>query len=150
MGAAACGLAGGMVGHLLAWERHERDGSWWAWVSWVQEAGSRRNHKVALVRASRDFSPSPDVPAACPACAAVCCGLSQLRLAIGHVGSALMVIEALTHPRHIKVGGRFYVAQFFDRETGHVLARPIPDVPLDPAATVLGHTANASPATAHA
>ena len=26
-------LAGGMTGHLLAWERHERDGSWWAWVS---------------------------------------------------------------------------------------------------------------------
>jgi hypothetical protein len=28
-------LAGGMAGHLLAWERHERDSSWWAWVSWV-------------------------------------------------------------------------------------------------------------------
>jgi len=43
-----------MAGHLLAWERHERDGSWWAWVSWVHvhEAGGRRNHKVVLVRAS--------------------------------------------------------------------------------------------------
>jgi hypothetical protein len=30
-------LAGGMAGHLLAWERHERDGSWWTWVSWVHE-----------------------------------------------------------------------------------------------------------------
>ncbi len=44
-------LAGGMAGHLLAWERHERDGSWWAWVSWVHEAGGRRDHKVVLVRA---------------------------------------------------------------------------------------------------
>jgi hypothetical protein len=44
-------LAGGMTGHLLAWERHERDGSWWAWVSWVHQAGDRRDHKVVLVRA---------------------------------------------------------------------------------------------------
>jgi hypothetical protein len=44
-------LVGGLVGHLLAWERHERDGSWWAWVSWIQESGSRYNHKVVLVRA---------------------------------------------------------------------------------------------------
>ena len=41
------------------------------------------------------------------------------------------------------MGGRFYVAQFFDRETGDVLAGPIPDVALDPAATVLGQTASA-------
>ena len=54
-----------------------------------------------------------------------------------------MVMETLTHPRHIEVGGRFYVAQFFDRETGDVLAGPIPDVSLDPAATVLGQTASA-------
>jgi hypothetical protein len=27
------GLAGGTIGHLVCWERHERDGSWWAWVS---------------------------------------------------------------------------------------------------------------------
>jgi len=26
-------LVGGMAGHLLAWKRHERHGSWWAWVS---------------------------------------------------------------------------------------------------------------------
>ena len=43
--------AGGMPGHLLARERHERDGSWWAWVSWVHEASDRRDHKVVLVRA---------------------------------------------------------------------------------------------------
>jgi len=30
-----------MAGHLLAWERRERDGSWWARVSWVHEAGGR-------------------------------------------------------------------------------------------------------------
>jgi hypothetical protein len=44
-------MAGGLVGHLLAWERHERDGSWWAWVSWVQESGGRHEHKVVQVRA---------------------------------------------------------------------------------------------------
>ena len=44
-------MATGMVGHLLAWERHERDGSWWAWVSWVQESGRRHHHKVVQVRA---------------------------------------------------------------------------------------------------
>src|SRR5690348_16547657 len=32
-------LAGGGVGHLLCWEQHERDGSWHAWVSWVQSTG---------------------------------------------------------------------------------------------------------------
>jgi hypothetical protein len=55
-----------------------------------------------------------------------------------------MAMEALTHARHIKVGSRFYVAQFFDRETGDVLAGPVPDISLDPAATVLGRTASAS------
>jgi hypothetical protein len=44
-------MTSGIVGHLLAWEQHERDGSWWAWVSWVQEAGDRRLHKVVQVRA---------------------------------------------------------------------------------------------------
>ena len=41
-------LTGGMAGHLLHWER---DGSGWAWVSWIHEAGGRRDHKVVLVRA---------------------------------------------------------------------------------------------------
>ncbi len=40
-----------MVGHLLAWEMHERDGSWHAWVSWIQVAGGRHVHKVVDVRA---------------------------------------------------------------------------------------------------
>ena len=40
-----------MVGHLLAWEMHERDGTWHAWVSWVQQAGGRHVHKVVDVRA---------------------------------------------------------------------------------------------------
>jgi hypothetical protein len=52
-----------------------------------------------------------------------------------------MAMAALTRARHIKVGGRFYVAQFFDRDTGDVLAGPVPHVGLDPAATVLGGTA---------
>jgi hypothetical protein len=45
-------LTGGIVGHLLASERHERDGSWWAWLSWVQESGGRHVHKVVRVRAA--------------------------------------------------------------------------------------------------
>jgi hypothetical protein len=40
-----------MVGHLLAWEMHEHDGTWHAWVSWVQQAGGRHVHKVVDVRA---------------------------------------------------------------------------------------------------
>jgi hypothetical protein len=41
------------VGHLLAWEQHERDGSWHGWVSWVQSTGSpiRHRHHVVCVRA---------------------------------------------------------------------------------------------------
>ncbi len=44
-------LSSGIVGHLLAWEMHERDGSWHAWVSWVHETGGRHVHKVVDVRA---------------------------------------------------------------------------------------------------
>jgi hypothetical protein len=40
-----------MVGHLLAWEMHEHDGTWHAWVSWIQQAGGRPVHKVVDVRA---------------------------------------------------------------------------------------------------
>jgi hypothetical protein len=40
------------VGHLLAWELTEIDGSWWAWVSWIQNSGGRVLHKVVQVRAS--------------------------------------------------------------------------------------------------
>ena len=44
-------LLPGVVGHLLAWEKVEADGTWWAWVSWVQETGGRYVHKVVQVRA---------------------------------------------------------------------------------------------------
>jgi hypothetical protein len=54
-----------------------------------------------------------------------------------------MVMETLTHPRHIRVDARFYAAQFFDRETGDVLAEPILDVSPDLAATALSQTASA-------
>jgi hypothetical protein len=36
----------GVAGHLLASEKNEADGTWWAWVSWVQETGRRRAHQV--------------------------------------------------------------------------------------------------------
>jgi len=40
------------IGHLLAWELLEVDGTWRAWVSWVQESGGRPIHKVVDVLAS--------------------------------------------------------------------------------------------------
>jgi hypothetical protein len=40
------------VGHLLAWELTEIDGTWWAWISWVQQASGRPIHKVVTVRAA--------------------------------------------------------------------------------------------------
>jgi hypothetical protein len=46
-------LGDGIVGHLLCWELHEHDGSWWAWVSWIQQSGGRHIHKVVTVRGSR-------------------------------------------------------------------------------------------------
>jgi len=38
---------------LLCWEKHERDGTWYAWVSWVQSTGDpvRHRHRVVSVRA---------------------------------------------------------------------------------------------------
>jgi hypothetical protein len=45
-------MSGGNVGHLLEWRQHERDGVWWAWVSWVQTAGDRPKRMVVEVRAA--------------------------------------------------------------------------------------------------
>lgn len=45
-------LTDGTVAHLLAWEMHERDGSWRAWVSCVHQAGGRPVHKVVSGGAS--------------------------------------------------------------------------------------------------
>src|ERR1700757_2237898 len=59
-------MATGMVGHLLAWERHERDGSWWAWVSCVHEAGSRPVHKLVCVPAE-SLTPTEAPPGRLPA-----------------------------------------------------------------------------------
>ncbi len=46
-------MTGGGIGHLLCWEQHERDGTWHAWVSWVQSTGDpvRHRHRVVSVRA---------------------------------------------------------------------------------------------------
>ena len=46
-------LSGGTVGHLLGWELIEVDGSWYAWISWVQNISGRYVHKVVSVRASQ-------------------------------------------------------------------------------------------------
>jgi hypothetical protein len=53
-----------------------------------------------------------------------------------------VAMETLRQPRPIRVGGQFYVAQFFDPVTKDVLAGPVPEIPLDSAATVLGRTAS--------
>ena len=62
-------LAGGGVGHLLCWERHERDQTWHAWISWVQSTGDplRHRHHVVSVRAEtvrplEDAEAYKDVP----------------------------------------------------------------------------------------
>jgi hypothetical protein len=44
-------LSIGVVGHLLAWEKIQADGTWRAWVSWVQGSGGRQVHKVVQVPA---------------------------------------------------------------------------------------------------
>jgi hypothetical protein len=31
-----------IVAYLLCWERHERDGSWHAWVTWIWTSAGRR------------------------------------------------------------------------------------------------------------
>ena len=41
-----------MIAHLLAWEFLEVDGSWHAWVSWVNEHGGRPGQNVVQVRAA--------------------------------------------------------------------------------------------------
>lgn len=45
-------MADGTVGHLLAWELTELDGSWHAWVSWVHQTGGRHVHKIVSLGAS--------------------------------------------------------------------------------------------------
>ncbi len=45
-------MSGGIVGHLLAWERQEDCGPWRARVSWVQESGGWHVHKVVQVQAA--------------------------------------------------------------------------------------------------
>jgi hypothetical protein len=41
------------VAYLLCWERHERDGSWHAWVTWIRtQAGRPCRHLVSVQAAS--------------------------------------------------------------------------------------------------
>jgi hypothetical protein len=62
-------MSSGLVGHLLAWEMHERDGSWHGWVSWIQEMGGRYVHKVVDVRAgSLQPLEQPEAYATVPRC----------------------------------------------------------------------------------
>jgi len=64
-------LVGDGAAHLLCWEQHEQDGSWYAWVSIirVQSTGDpvRHRHRVVSVRAKavRRLE-SPDAYASVP------------------------------------------------------------------------------------
>jgi hypothetical protein len=40
------------VAYLLCWERHERDGSWHAWVTWIRTQAGRPYRHVVSVRAA--------------------------------------------------------------------------------------------------
>src|ERR1700726_1556169 len=57
-------LAGDGVGHLLCWEKHERDGSWYAWVSWVQSTGDPVGHRHHVVSVRADAVRRLENPAA--------------------------------------------------------------------------------------
>jgi hypothetical protein len=111
-------MTGGIIGHLLTWERHELDGSWWAWVSWVQESGGQRYHKVVQVR-SRQPAPAGaarSLPAGAPAATwlrraqpsrltdiahtAVYCGVGRLHTSRG----GAFVSELLLHVRRSTAG----------------------------------------------
>ncbi len=39
------------VAYLLCWDRHQRDGSWHAWVTWVMTTGNGPRRHVVSVRA---------------------------------------------------------------------------------------------------
>jgi hypothetical protein len=40
------------VAYLLCWERHEGDGSWHAWVTWIRIQAGRPSRHVVSVRAA--------------------------------------------------------------------------------------------------
>ncbi len=39
------------MAYLLCWDRHQRDGSWHAWVTWVMTTGNGPRRHVVSVRA---------------------------------------------------------------------------------------------------
>jgi hypothetical protein len=42
-----------IIAYLLAWERHDRDGSWWAWVTWIRTQRERPFRHVVSVSADQ-------------------------------------------------------------------------------------------------
>lgn len=57
-------LADGEVAHLLEWRQHQRDGSWWAWISWTQISGDPPRHRHLVVEVQADSISPLDEPAA--------------------------------------------------------------------------------------
>jgi hypothetical protein len=47
----------GAAGYLLAWLRHDRDGSWRAIVTWVREAGGRYERHLVETAAVQPVEP---------------------------------------------------------------------------------------------
>ena len=78
-------MSTGSVGHLLAWELREVNGSWWAWISWVQETGGRRVHKLVDVQA-RSVRPLEDPQAYADVPRRVLGNDGQIRLWSGETG----------------------------------------------------------------
>ena len=63
-------MADGTVGHLLAWELAEVNGTWHAWVRWVQQASGRPVHKIvsfgaAALQPLEEPESYSQVPGAC-------------------------------------------------------------------------------------
>lgn len=73
--------AGG--GRASAVHESEADGTWRAWVSWVQETGGRHVHKVVQVRAAS----APPAGAARGGCAALMGGSAAGADSGGQVGA---------------------------------------------------------------
>jgi hypothetical protein len=71
-------MSSGAIGHLLALELVEVDGTWRVWVSWVQNSGGQPVHKVVGVFTS-GLQPleSPDSYEVVPTRVRGCDGISR-------------------------------------------------------------------------
>jgi hypothetical protein len=93
--APAAGQADGReAGHVPAWERHERDGPWWAWVFWVHQADGRRITRCpGACPAASAHQRRPELTGQCPlGCMAAFASLPPHGGGAGWVHSTVRVI----------------------------------------------------------